>query len=231
MAAVTSGAGSTGGLPLKDQVRDLVERQRSERKAEIEASLAEVPKAAMEAGILPGDPLHPLIGALTRLAKAVGDGTEPLTRQVQATADAEADRLTARAAELERQSAKRLTAVIEQAGSRAAGVERAVRWRAAALIACAVAVVGAGGAAGGFAVGWRQGQAAVAVTEREVAEAFRYGPGAAAAWATLLRNNDPEEAVRACRALALEATGGRRACYVPLWIEPAPAVPRLSGPD
>lgn len=49
--------------------------------------------------------------------------------------------------------------------------------------------------------------------------AFRDGPGAAA-WANLMRSNDAGLMLATCTGLAVKTIEGRRACNVPLWLDP-----------
>ncbi len=90
--------------------------------------------------------------------------------------------------------------------------------------AFAVGVLAAGG--GGFSWGWAAANASVHQTEQRLAVAFRDGPSAAATWANLMRANDAGLALATCTGAAVKAIEGRRACSVPLWLDP----PNLSAP-
>jgi len=87
-----------------------------------------------------------------------------------------------------------------------------------------VLVVGVAAAAGG---GFRSGQttanAAVHQTEQQLAQAFQNGPAAAASWANLMRSNDAGLALANCTGPAVRVLDGRRACNVPLWLDPPTA--------
>jgi hypothetical protein len=74
------------------------------------------------------------------------------------------------------------------------------------------------GAAGGY---W-YGRQAVQATEHRIAAAFADGPGTAKQWAELMENNDLKAALARCTGHQVVVTAGRRACYVPLWLEGAP---------
>ena len=93
-------------------------------------------------------------------------------------------------------------------------------------VAFVVAVLAATG--GGFAWGQEAANAAVRETEQQLALAFRDGPGAAASWANLMKWNNVGNSMAACTGYAVKPQGpeGRRACYMPLWIDaPNLAVP------
>jgi len=79
----------------------------------------------------------------------------------------------------------------------------------------------------GFAWGKALANAAVYQTEQQLALAFRGGPGAAAAWANLMRSNDAGLALAGCSGSAVKIIDGRRACNVPLWLDP----PNLAVPS
>ncbi len=82
------------------------------------------------------------------------------------------------------------------------------------------------GIGGGFWWGQVSANAAVHETEAQLAQAFQAGPGAAATWANLMRWNDITGSLANCKNDAGRSEAGRRACAVPLWIEPpSQAVP------
>jgi len=61
---------------------------------------------------------------------------------------------------------------------------------------------------------------AVHQTEQHLALAFQDGPGAAAAWANLMRSNDANLMLAACTGLAVRTLEGRKACNMPVWLDP-----------
>ena len=72
---------------------------------------------------------------------------------------------------------------------------------------------------------------ALAITSTEAginAEAFRDGPAAASQWLSWMRFNDANELRTACEKSTVPL-GGRRACAVGLWLDPAsnPAPPTV----
>jgi len=62
--------------------------------------------------------------------------------------------------------------------------------------------------------------ATVRSTEAGVSAAFRDGPAAAASWLKLMNWNDPVEALTACKGINLKVIEGRRACNLPVWLDP-----------
>lgn len=81
---------------------------------------------------------------------------------------------------------------------------------------------------GGYWAGWSSGTQESRVIEHEVAAAaLASGPKGAAAWAKLMRNNDPVAALDQCSGVAIWSTNGRHACSVPLWID-GPGMPPIA---
>jgi hypothetical protein len=72
----------------------------------------------------------------------------------------------------------------------------------------------------GFWWGRWSERATIRETERSLAQAFRDGPDAAAAWANLMRDNDLAAALASCTGARISFQDGRRACAIPLWLEP-----------
>ena len=73
---------------------------------------------------------------------------------------------------------------------------------------------------GGFWWGQASANGSVHETEARLAQAFQAGPGAAVAWANLIQWNDINGSLASCKSDAGRVEAGRRACAVPLWIEP-----------
>ncbi len=84
-------------------------------------------------------------------------------------------------------------------------------------------------AAFGVGVVWGQASANATVhqTEGQLALAFRDGPGSAAIWATLMRSNDASQMLATCTGLAVKTLEGRKACNMPVWLDP----PNLAVPS
>jgi len=88
----------------------------------------------------------------------------------------------------------------------------------------AISILAAAG--GGFAWGQASANAAVRQTDQQLALAFRDGPSAAATWVNLMRSNDANLMLAACTGLAVKTLEGRKACNLPMWLEPPiPAAP------
>jgi hypothetical protein len=66
---------------------------------------------------------------------------------------------------------------------------------------------------------WSEG-ANIRETEWTLAQAFKDGPDAAAAWADLMRDNDLAAALATCTGARVSIQDGRRVCAIPLWLEP-----------
>ncbi len=82
----------------------------------------------------------------------------------------------------------------------------------------AISILAAAG--GGFAWGQASANAAVRQTDQQLALAFRDGPSAAAIWANLVRSNDANLMLAACTGLAVKTLEGRKACNMPVWLDP-----------
>ena len=180
---------------------------------EIRAALDALDQQVQIARITNDPLLHPLqalaatVRALNRLfvdgtltlSQTIGEARRPLTKEELATLERAATRGFA---------------------NQAAAFVRAQNLRTA-LIAGGVLVGGivlAGG--GGYWWGHRSAKAVIAETETGLQTAFQNGPEAAREWWSLMAWNDPRKALAECK---LSVQAGRRACQVPLWIEPPPA--------
>ncbi len=84
------------------------------------------------------------------------------------------------------------------------------------VLLAAVAVAGSLGFAWGQAVA----NATVYQTQQQLALAFRDGPSAAAIWANLMRSNDANLMLAACTGLVVRTLEGRKACNMPVWLDP-----------
>lgn len=115
---------------------------------------------------------------------------------------------------------------VRGADQRAAELARAHNLRTLLIYGGAFAVGILAAAGGGFLGGWTAAKASVHQTEQQLTLAFRDGPGAAATWATLMRSNSVALAVASCTGAAVKVVEGRRACSIPMWLDPPnPAVP------
>ena len=171
----------------------------------VSAAIGRAEAAMADSGLVPGDPLHPLVAALLGVARAAGaavHGARGLTPE------GEADLIG------------RVTAAVSQAVDREA---RRVVWRqdlrTALLGAGVLLVLVAAAGIGGYLWGWRRGEAAVAVTGHDLAAVFAAGPGTARAVADLARANDLGAALRACTGAAVRKEQGKTVCTMALWID------------
>lgn len=169
---------------------------------------AEVAEHCTAAGMKPDSPLRAALMATARATDALLDATMGLTvlpgdgvARLEQAAATGADR---RAADLAR-SRNRQTIMIISAG----------------LAGAVLLALGAG-----FAWGRQTANAAIAETDRRLVAAYQDGPGTAAAWASLMEQNDLRAALAACTGDRVYTdASGRRACAVPLWIEPPKRTP------
>ena len=76
--------------------------------------------------------------------------------------------------------------------------------------------------AGGFSFAYGQASANVVIrqTEAQFALAFKDGASAAAIWANLMRSNDANAMMGTCTGLAVKTLEGRKACNMPVWLDP-----------
>ena len=93
--------------------------------------------------------------------------------------------------------------------------------RNSALIAAGVLVVGLIGALGGGYWWGSSDAASLHETETSLRTAFHDGPESARLWLDLMLWNNPDRALFHCSGDAVFVQNGRKACKVPLWIEPA----------
>lgn len=119
------------------------------------------------------------------------------------------------------QAVKRLEkAAVRGADQRAADLAWARIQRTLLIYGGAFAFGIVAAASSGFLWGRASANASVQQTEQRLALAFRDGPNAAAAWANLMQSNDVGLALAACTGAAVKTIEGRRACNVPLWLDP-----------
>ena len=117
-------------------------------------------------------------------------------------------------------------AAVRGADQRAAELARSRNRRT--LLAYGGALLLAVAVTGGVCFAWGQASANAAVhqTEQQLALAFRDGAGGAAAWANLMRSNDAGLMLATCTGAAVKTIGDRRACNLPVWLDPpVPTVP------
>ncbi len=187
--------------------------------AKVQAAQADLQHGIDRAGLRDDPfrhPLQALSGVLGLFPELVGQLTGAVDQARQPIDPVAVERAVER---LEKAAAR-------GADQRAAELARSRSYRAlfiygGVLLATALAAVGVG-----FAWGQASANAAVHQTEQQLALAFRDGPGAAAAWATLMRANDAGLLLAACSGLAVKTLEGRKACNMPVWLDPSgPVVP------
>ena len=199
-------------------------------------SCARLRAAAARAGFADDDPLGVVLSALADLLGAVGTVTGEHARRLQTlqagareVAQLEIDRARQEIAAAESATVGRISSAI--AASADAALARRVRVfdRNTALAATGILCASIGIAAGGgYLRGSVTGRAEVVRTEQKLAAAFRAGASGASAWLTLMTANDPTQALAECHGAALwiDKATGRRACRVPLWLDPpSPTAP------
>jgi hypothetical protein len=117
--------------------------------------------------------------------------------------------------------------LVEQAGPDVAeAIESATRFhlktvRLRSLLGGAASVlVGAALIAGfSYSTGFVAGQTHGEVAANIISAAMASGPGAADAWSSLMANNDPVQALAACKKSVVMASDGRHYCSMPIWLD------------
>jgi hypothetical protein len=117
--------------------------------------------------------------------------------------------------------------LIEQAGPDVAeAIESATRFhlktvRLRSIIGGAAGVlIGAALIAGfSYSTGFEAGQTHGEVAANIISAAMASGPGAADAWSSLMANNDPVQALAACKKSVVMASDGRHYCSMPIWLD------------
>ncbi len=117
-------------------------------------------------------------------------------------------------------------AAVRGADRRAAELARSRNRRTLLTYGGAFAISILAAAGSGFVWGQASANAAVRQTDQQLALAYRDGPSAAAIWANLMRSNDANLMLAACTGPAVKTLEGRKACNLPMWLEPPiPAAP------
>ncbi|MCK8786531.1 hypothetical protein M0638_19320 [Roseomonas sp. NAR14] len=185
--------------------------------AAIREAQAELERAVAKAS-LQNDPMRHAFAGLSSALGAFAAGIEAVRRPLDPAAQAELVRKASAAAAAGAQ---------REAARLALGMNR--RFAFGAGLGVALLVLGAAG--GGYA--W--GRAAEAARARDaagaLAAALQDGSASARAWLGLIENNDVGAALRRCEGRAVWTdVAGRRACAVPLWLDPPSAsVPGTPG--
>lgn len=176
---------------------------------------AAVERELKDAGVTPDDPLFPVLRTLADTVQRVADGSRALNESVQAAASAEVGNAVERIGAVEEEALERLASALDRM---ALAGDRRLHWTVAAAVGAGLSVAVAVGAVGG----WFLGRSSSVAVAGELGEAFAAGPDAGRVWLRLWRENDPVKALERCGGSAGFEESGRRGCWVPLWLEPAP---------
>jgi hypothetical protein len=117
--------------------------------------------------------------------------------------------------------------LVEQAGPDVAdAIESATRFhlktvRLRSILGGAAGVlVGAALIAGfSYSAGFESGQTNGEIASNTVAAGMATGPAAAAAWSSIMADNDPVQDLLACKKSVAIATDGRHYCSMPVWLD------------
>jgi hypothetical protein len=117
--------------------------------------------------------------------------------------------------------------LVEQAGPDVAdAIELATRFqlktvRLRSLLCGAAGVLIGAALIGGFSysTGYEAGRTNGEVAANTIAAAMASGPGAAAAWSSLMADNDPVQDIAACKKSINVASDGRHYCSMPIWLD------------
>ena len=203
----------------------------TERRADVrwklDAAIGATHRAA-SAAVLKGDPLseqlHALaesIGALGAIYEASADTqleiAETLRTQADTVANDAIERVHASGVGIIDQLAPRLAMLAEQTFR---AHEKTARLRVmlggAAGLVVGLALVAGVSYAAGFAAGRSHGE----ISAHTISAAMAAGPGAASAWAALMADNDPVQALAVCEKSVATDAHDRRYCSMPVWLDP-----------
>ncbi|MDD2794636.1 hypothetical protein [Acidocella sp.] len=202
--------------------------RRGELRAKLEAAIGAMHRAA-SASVLKGDPLaeqlHALaesIGALGEIYESSADTqleiAEKLRTQADTVANDAIERVHASGVGIIDQLAPRLAVMVEKSTrTRLQTARLRVILGGAAGLVIGLALIAGVSYAAGFASGRSQGE----ISAHTISAAMAAGPGAASAWATLMADNDPVQALTACKKSVAADAQGRRYCSMPVWLDPA----------
>jgi hypothetical protein len=210
----------------------------------LEAHIEELRQASRKYGLESDDPFSPVMKALIHVLQWLGalvaelqrisldHGHQTLQRlqAVRAADEAAASRLKTQMEADETRIVRNFGASIAQAFDEAtAGRVRAEVWKIALRAVLVLAASNAAALGLGYQWGRANAEATIHQTERRLEAAFRNGLPGASSWLDLMTWNDIDFSLRQCtdQKLSFRASNGRRACRVPLWIEPDRATPEV----
>jgi hypothetical protein len=213
-----------------DSLSEATDRRMAVR-ANLEAARSQMQQAASAANFK-GDPAAPIMESFVGALDALGAIYEASAEtQIEIV-----DRLRQGADEVAEEAIERVhssgVSMIDQLAPRlAVVVERTTRAKLQALRmrtvlgGTAAIIVGVGLVFGfSYSTGYASGRTQGEVIAKTIAAAMDTGPGAAAAWSTLMANNDPVRALAVCKQSVSTDAHGRRYCAMPVWLDP-PSVP------
>jgi hypothetical protein len=185
-------------------------------------------RRAATAATVKGDPLAQVLEALSDTLGTLGEiynaSAETqleiatnLRTQAGAVADEAIERVHASGLGIIEQLAPRLAVVVEQTArtNRKTRLVRAILGGTGGLVIGLALIAGVSYTAG-FASGRNRGE----ITAHTISAAMAAGPDAATAWAGLMANNDPVQALAACKRNVSVDAHGRRYCALPVWLDP-----------
>jgi hypothetical protein len=202
---------------------------------DVEALIAELREAARHAGIQRDDPMMPLLTTLAHQIRFLANRTATSDRVARETsariidalqqsrqaADTEIARFQAGIAQTETVTIQRIADNIAKAADRALTRRVAVlQWQLVLGAAGILFFVAAGCLGGGYWWGRSTALASIHETETGLQVAFEAGAGAAQKWLDLMQWNSITQALGQCTGAVVSMQSGRKACGVPLWIEP-----------
>ena len=181
--------------------------------------LEKMDAAVATAGIVPGEPLAPVLAEWRRSLAWAGELTARMADVGQAIeARLSAAPATGSAGTIDPAALVRLEeAAANGASFQAAKLARVHNRRTLALLGAGFALVAAAAGFGGYLAGR---SSAVATVSAVQAAAVRDGPEAAALWAQLMAANDGRLVAQICKETGARSEGGRHACALGLWLEP-----------
>lgn len=204
------------------------------RKATAEL-VEQMREAAREANVIDGEPIAPLLEVLQRAlawmgelsarnAQATAEQAEQIRRtvaDVRRVAQAEIDReraaLSADKAGIIRELSDAIAVSTRETQQHTARTYSRNSWLASVggVVAIIAALSGSG-----YLFGRQQGAAAAYTTDENIRSILQSNPTKAPAWLNLMRSNDPDQTFAGCHGAALHVYNGRRACEVPVWLDP-----------
>jgi hypothetical protein len=201
--------------------------RRAELRSKLDAAIGAMHRAA-SASVLKGDPLSEQLHALAESIGALGDIyeasaetqveiAETLRTQADVVAHDAIERVHASSEGIIAQLAPGLATVVDQTTrSHLQTARLRVIVGGAAALVIGLALVAGVSYAAGFASGQSQGE----ISAHAISAAMAAGSGAASAWASLMADNDPVQALAACKKSVATDVHGRRYCSMPVWLDP-----------